>query len=53
MVSSLKNKTIIEQLFAYKKQKSKNFDHAIKDSITAKQLKEETTTYIKSLNWKK
>ena len=52
-ISSIKSKEVIDQLFAYKKEKSKNFDDAIKDAISTKQLKEDTTAYITSLDWNK
>ena len=52
-ISTIEDRDIINQLFDFKNLKQQNFDDAIKNALSAQQVKEETTTYIKSLDWKK
>ncbi|NRD18707.1 hypothetical protein HNV08_01505 [Winogradskyella eckloniae] len=52
-ISSVKDPDIINQIFEYKAIKNQSFKEELKDAISSQQLKEETTAYIKSLDWKK
>ncbi len=52
-ISSIEDPEIINQIFEFKRAKNESFDEAVKNAITSQQLKEETTAYIKSLNWEK
>lgn len=52
-ILSIEDPDIINQIFKFKFIKNQNFDQEIKDAISSQQLKEETTAYIKSLNWEK
>jgi len=52
-ISSIDDPKIINQMFEFKSAKTQDFDKAIDNAITAKELKEATTSYIKSLDWKK
>ena len=52
-LSSIQNDEIIDMLWDFKIKKSNDFNVLFKDAITADQVKEDTTSYIKSLDWKK
>jgi len=52
-VSSIEDKDVIDQLLEYQKVKSMNFKAAIENAITINEVKEQTDTYIKSLDWQK
>ncbi|WP_194766246.1 hypothetical protein [Tamlana sp. I1] len=52
-ISSIDDKEIIEQIFEYRKLKTKSFNENMKHAITADEVREETDFYIKSLDWKK
>ena len=53
-LSSIEDNAIIDQLDDFrKKQDSFNFKKEMEDAITADELRTRTTTFIKSLEWKK
>jgi len=53
-LSSIEDKAIIDQLDNFrKKHNSFNFKKEIENAITAEELKNRTTAFIKSLEWKK
>jgi hypothetical protein len=52
-ISFVNNPAIINQIFEFKVIKNDNFHASIKKAMNTEQLKEETTAYIKSLDWEK
>jgi hypothetical protein len=53
-LSSVEDKTIINQLDTYRKQHdSFDFKKELETAISADELKKRTTTFLKSLEWKK
>lgn len=52
-IAKIDDADIINQLFSYKEIKQKPFEEAIKDAISANEVKAATTAYIKTLDLKK
>jgi hypothetical protein len=53
-LSSMEDKTIIEQLDNFRKQQNSfDFKKEIVTAITGEELKKRTTAFIQSLEWKK
>lgn len=53
-LSSIEDKTIIDQIDSFRKQKNNfDFEKEINSAITADELKTRTTDFLKSLEWKK
>ena len=53
-ISSIEDKTIIDQIDNFRKNhKSFDFKKEIKSAISSEVLKQRTTDFIKSLEWKK
>lgn len=53
-LSSVEDKAIINQLDNFRKQQNSfDFKKELENSITADELKKRTTTFLKSLEWKK
>lgn len=52
-ISSLDDPIVINQIFQFKTINEQDFDEEIENAISSQQLKEETSAYIKSLNWEK
>lgn len=53
-LSSVEDKAIINQLDNFRKQQNSfDFKKELESSITADELKKRTTTFLKSLEWKK
>ncbi len=53
-ISSIEDKTVIDQIDNFRKNhKSFDFKKEIKSAISSKELKQKTTEFIKSLEWKK
>ena len=53
-LSSVEDETTIDQLDNFRKQhKTFNFKKELETAITAEELKKRTTSFLKSLEWKK
>ncbi|MCZ8196232.1 MAG: hypothetical protein O9267_01340 [Flavobacterium sp.] len=53
-LTSVEDKTVINQLDNYRKQQhSFDFKKELETAISADELKKRTTTFLKSLEWKK
>lgn len=51
-ISSVEDVLLLDEIEKFKRYKTFDFDSEFKKGITSKELKEETTQYIKSLPWK-
>ncbi|WP_026712614.1 hypothetical protein [Flavobacterium daejeonense] len=53
-LSSIEDKTIIDQIDSFRKQQSSfDFEKEINSAITADELKKRTSDFLKSLEWEK
>lgn len=53
-LSSVEDKNVIEQLDNFRKQQTSfDFQNELASAITAEELKKRTTSFLKSLEWKK
>lgn len=53
-LSSVEDKTIIDQIDSFRKQQNTfDFEKEVNSAITADELKNRTTDFLKSLEWKK
>ncbi|MES2240341.1 MAG: hypothetical protein V4497_08800 [Bacteroidota bacterium] len=53
-LSSIEDKTIIDQIDSFRKQQSSfDFDKELNAAITTDELKKRTSDFLKSLEWKK
>ncbi|QTE21547.1 hypothetical protein [Polaribacter cellanae] len=52
-ISFIEDKDVLNQIFEYQQLKNKNFKKDIENAITVDEVREQTDTYIKSLDWKK
>lgn len=52
-ISSIEDKSIVDQLDRYRKQNAFDFDKEIENAISAETLKKRTNDFLQSLEWKK
>ena len=52
-ISSIEDKSIIDQLDIFRKQKSLDFKKELENAISGEELKKRTTQFLQSLEWEK